>query len=75
LKKYINRLIEIIDYIIDTDDKRRALKKIIKENNLNLDVGLISSEQYLNHQAINLFISSMQFIHQTQCIPNSFKQS
>ncbi len=63
LKKYINRLNRDNRFnIIDTDDKRRALKKIIKENNLSLDVGLISSEisKYKNNllSPDELFIKS-----------------
>jgi DNA helicase-2/ATP-dependent DNA helicase PcrA len=45
LKRYINRLDRDSSFTItDTEDKKRILRKIIKENKINLDVGVVASE-------------------------------
>jgi DNA helicase-2/ATP-dependent DNA helicase PcrA len=63
LKKYIDKLGRDRDFnIIDTDDKKRILRKIIKDIKIDLDVGLIASEisKYKNNLLTpeDLFIKS-----------------
>jgi len=45
LKKYIDRLGRDKNFsIIDTDDKKRVLRRIVKDRKIDLDIGLIASE-------------------------------